>query len=103
MKKLSDYKGEEAIDLWADLLEDIVAIITDPEVSKAYHSGSKSLVLAKEIVKKHRKEATNILLRIDPTPIDGLNVVIRLLDVIMEIEQSPEIMGFLGLSEQSEE
>lgn len=98
MKRLSDYKDEEAIDLWADLLDSILTIFADPDISKAVGSGQPALVIAKKIVKEHKKEAADILLRIDPTPIDGLNIVIRLLDVIMEIEESPEIMGFLGSS-----
>lgn len=103
MKKLSDYKGEDAIDLWADLLDSIIAIFADEEVSKVTGSGQPPLIIAKTIIKSHKKEAVDILLRIDPTPVDGLNVVIRLLDVINEIEESPEIMDFLGLSPEPSE
>ena len=31
MKRLSDYQGEEAIELWADLLDPISDILTDKE------------------------------------------------------------------------
>ena len=98
MKRLSDYKDEEAIDLWADLLDQIIAIFTDPEVAKM--AGQPPLQIARVIVKNHKTEVTQILLRIDPTPVDGLNVIIRLVDVLNELEASPEIKSFLGLSSE---
>ena len=97
MKKLSDYKDEEALDLWADLFDSIVAITSDEEVKKL--KGKPPIEIAKGILKLHRSEVVAILLRIDPAPIDGLNIVIRFLDVLMEVESSPEISAFLGLSE----
>lgn len=96
MKKLGDYKDEEAIDLWMDLLDPIGVILQDKEIGKLYKKGGKPIQMAQEIVKLHRKEATQILLRIDPTPIDGLNIIIRLLDIIMEFERSEELKGFFG-------
>ena len=96
MKKLGDYKDEEAIDLWMDLLDPIGEILQDKEVAKIYKKGGKPIQIAQEIVKRHRKDATQILLRIDPTPIDGLNIIIRLLDVIMEFERSEELKNFFG-------
>ena len=101
MKRLSDYENEEAIDLWADLLDPITNILSDPEVAKVARSGAQPLAIAKQIVHDHKKEASEILLRIDPTPVNGLNLIVRVLDVIMEIEESPEIMGFLGSSEEN--
>ena len=101
MKRLSDYVDEEAIELWVDLLDPITAIIKDPEVTKL--KGSDPIDMAKGIIKLHKKEASEILLRIDPTPLNGLNLIVRVVDVIMEIEESPEILSFFDSSEQSEE
>lgn len=94
MKKLADYKGEEAIDLWMDLLEPIGNILQNDKVKKAYKKGGNRIKVAQEIVKECRKDAVTIMLRIDPTPIDGLNIVIRLIDIIMEFEQSEELKDF---------
>lgn len=97
MKRLSDYKGEDAIDLWADLLDPIIVIMSDPNVAKAYRSESK-VAMAKQILKDHKAQATEILTRIDPTPLDGLNLIMRVLDVILEIENSEEFASFFGSS-----
>lgn len=100
MVKLSDYKGEEAIELWADLLDPISAIITDAEVAKVIKSGKSRLEIAKEILRKHKEEATQILLRIDSDPIDGLNIVVRLVSILAEIGSNEEIRPFFGYAAQ---
>ena len=48
------------------------------------------------------KEAVEILLRIDNTPIDGLNIIIRLVNLIADIGQNEEISGFFGYAEQDQ-
>lgn len=100
MKKLSDYKGEEAINLWADLFDPLSEILTNEEVRKVVASGQPKLLIAKAILKNSAKEATDILTRIDPTPLDGLNIIIRLVDLVAEIGQNEEIRSFFGYAEQ---
>ena len=100
MKKLSDYKDEAAIDLWADLLEYASVIFTDPEVKQAAN-GSK-VDLAKKMLKLHKKEVCQMLLLIDDEPIDGLNIVIRLVSILNEIGKDPELRDFFGLPGQNE-
>ena len=102
MKKLSDYKGEEAIELWGDLLEPLSIILEDNKVRKAISSGKSRLVIAKEILKSHKKEAIEILTRIDPDPVDGLNIVLRLIAVLADIGQSEEIKTFFGYAGQDQ-
>jgi len=101
MKKLSDYTGDEAIELWADLLEPLTAILGDKKVVKVIQSKKPPMIIAKEILKEHSKEAKEILLRIDNTPIDGLNIVVRLVTVLQDIGQSEEIKSFFGYAEQA--
>lgn len=102
MKKLTDYKGDEAIELWADLLDPLSVILTDEAIRKVVQSGKSKLDIAKEVLKKHKKEATKILLRIDNTPIDGLNIILRLVDLITDIGQNEQINGFFGYAEQDQ-
>ena len=102
MKKLSDYKGDEAIELWADLLDPLTNILGDQKIQSVIQSGKPKLIVAKEILKKHKKDAMQILLRIDPEPINGLNIVIRLVTVIADIGESEEIKTFFGYAEQEQ-
>lgn len=102
MRKLSDYKGEEAIDLWADLLTPIVKITGDPKVAKVFRAKKPVIEKAKTILKTHKSEAAEILTRIDPTPLDGINIVIRLVDMLVEIESQEELKGFFSPSPESQ-
>lgn len=101
MKRLSDYKGEAAIDLWADLLEYASDIFTDPEVRKAMN-GSK-VKLAKTMLKLHKKEVCDMLLAIDETPVNGLNVIARLVTILNEIGEDPDLKDFFGLQGQKDQ
>lgn len=99
MKKLSDYKGDEAIELWADLIDPLTGILTDEEVRKVISSGKSKLEIAKVILKKHKSEALEIMLRVDPEPVDGLNIVMRLIVLLADIGQNEEIKSFFGYAE----
>jgi len=81
MKRLSDYKNDEALELWGDIIEPMSAIITDEEVRKTFQSGTNITTIVKMMLKKHPKEVSKILLRIDPEPFDGVNVIARLVNV----------------------
>lgn len=102
MKRLSDYHGNEAIELWADLIDPLTAILTDEEIRKSVQSGGNKIEIAKQILKNHSTEATDILLRIDDSPIDGLNIVLRLVSLLAEIGENEEIKTFFGFAEQEE-
>lgn len=103
MKKLSDYKGDEAIVLWGDLLEPLSAIFSDKKIAKVVNSGKSKIEIAKVILKNHPSEAEDILLRIDDTPIDGLNIILRLVALLADIGQNEEIKSFFGYAEQAKE
>ena len=100
MKRLSDYQGEEAIELWADLLDPISDILTDTEVAQETKAGKPRIVIAKTILKKHKEAASKILIRIDPTPLNGLNIIMRLVAILGEIGSTPEIRSFFGYAAQ---
>ena len=102
MKRLSDYQGEAAIDLWADIMDSASVIIQDEEFQKKARTAPK-IVLAKEMLKSHSKEVCDILLRIDDTPINGINVLTRLVVILSEIGENPEMASFFGMQGQIEQ
>ena len=101
MKRLSDYKGEEAIDLWVDLLDLMSDILKDKKVAELVRSGKPKIELAKELLKLHKDAVVKVLLRIDDTPVDGLNIITRLVVVISEIGEDETVKSFFGYSEQA--
>jgi predicted ribonuclease YlaK len=108
MKRLSDHKGEEAFDLWVDVLDLVTEMFEDKELladvkrAQEEESSKAKVVIAKGILKRHKAEAIKILLRIDPTPLDGLNIVTRLMAVIMELGESEEVKSFFASAAQEE-
>lgn len=100
MKRLSDYKGDEAIELWADLLEPLSTILSDEKVQGVIKSGKSKMIIAKEILKSHKKEALEIMMRVDPEPIDGMNIILRLIGLLADIGQNEEIRSFFGFAVQ---
>lgn len=103
MKKLSDYEGDEAIELWGDLIEPITKLIADDEVQKIYKSGMPKVKIASEILKVHPGEVKEILQRIDPEPINGLNVVTRFVSLLVDFSTVPELKDFFESAGQEDQ
>lgn len=103
MKRLSDYTGEDAIELWGDILGSLMKIFSDKNIAILLQSGKPKLVIVSEMLKAHTAEISEILLRIDDTPLNGLNVAVRMVELLNEIEKSEELKGFFGFAEQKTE
>lgn len=103
MKKLSDYQGDEAIELWADLLEPMTQILGDKEIAAIMQSSQPTLLKARAILKKYKKETGQILLRIDPEPLDGLNIIVRLVAILAEIGEREDVRSFFGFAGQAKQ
>lgn len=99
MKTLSDYKDEEAIELWADLLEPVSHILKDKEFTSGL-KGKPYIIMAKEILKEYKTETAEILKRISGEPLDGFNVLLTLVKLLADIGRNPEIISFFGSAEQ---
>ena len=101
MKKLSDYQGEEALELWAELIEPMFAIIGDPQVSSLWRQkGTPIYKIASAILKSHKSEASKILLAIDDTPLNAINAFPRTIGIVLEFINNSEARSFFGLPEQ---
>lgn len=104
MKRLSDYKGQEAIDLWADLFDPLSDILTNTDTVKTLQKRGVPLISkAQDLLKRHSKEVSEILLRIDPAPINGLNAVTRCVALLNEVMESEEAKSFFGFADQEKE
>ena len=91
MKKLSEYKGDDALDLLADLLEPASEIIGDPEVKEMFQSKEPMLKTVKIIIKNHKKAVTEILAYLDgedPETYEPgfLTLPIKLLEILNDRE-----------------
>lgn len=63
--KLSDIKGEEALDVLADIIEPVSTMLGDPEVKKLWESGKPKLLLVKYLLKNHKEELLTTMAILD--------------------------------------
>lgn len=89
--KLSEIKGEKALDAMADLLEPLALIFADPEIQRSVKNDEPKMILVKKILKSHKKEAIQIMAILDgETPetyeISLLKIPLKLLEIINDPE-----------------
>lgn len=89
--KLSEIKGEKALDAMADLLEPLSLIFADPEIQRSVKNDEPKMILVKKILKTHKKEAIQIMAILDgETPetyeISLLKIPLKLLEIINDPE-----------------
>lgn len=105
MKKLSDYTGSEAIEIWGKLLvpisDIVVAIQKDAKIKEemTLKNGSQLELISKLMV-HFSKEISAILLLVDDTPIDAINMLPRTISIFGEMMKNPSIASFLALVPQ---
>lgn len=102
MMRLSDYKGAEAFELWADIIEPISAIFSDENVEKvAKKRGASQFEVAQAALKSHANEVIQVFERIDPEPVTGANCMGRMLLLIADLASDPVIAPFFGPAGQA--
>ena len=101
--KLSEYKGEEALDLLADIIEPVSEIASDVDVRKAATEKDK-LKIVKSILKKHKKSIIEIMAAMDGVPVEDYQVNLLTLPVkLLEILNDKDFWGFFTSADQTEE
>lgn len=97
MKKLSEYKDEQALDLLADVFEPAVTIMSDDEFLTAFDKNRLQAV--KIAIKNHKNEVMQILAAMEGVPFEEYHcsifvLPIRLGEIIMQIMNNPDLMAF---------
>lgn len=101
--KLSEIKGEKALEVIGDLLDPISVMVMDPEFKKIIDSGNKMEVM-KYLLKAHKKEVLTVLALIngeDPNNYEPSLVELPLM--VMELFEDPNVMRLFGLQDQNKE
>ena len=90
MRSLSEYRGEEALEVLANLIEPASEIMTDKEIAQLYNSGDRMKAIAVAI-KNHKKAVIEVLAALDGQPADKYDVnlftlPLRLLQILNDKE-----------------
>ena len=82
--------NEEALELFADLVEPVSEIIFDTEVSKALRE-NKTAKAVKVAIKRHKRRIIETLALVDGVPVDEYKVNVFTLPMkLMELVNKPE-------------
>lgn len=101
--KLSEIKGEAALDLLADMIEPASKIFSDPAIQKLVKAKNKGAIL-KTLIKSHKTEIIQILATIDGVPVNEYDVNVFTLPLkILELLNDPELMSFFTSQESMED
>ena len=89
--KLSEYQGEAALDLLADLIEPAGEIMSDKEIGEVFKENKfKAIGLA---IKNHKKAVMQILATMDGVPVEEYKCnVFSLPAKILELLNDPEMI-----------
>ena len=63
--RLADYRGEEALDILADLVEPAAAIMADKEIAAIAKSKQPVIKVVKPAIKNHKAEVIEIMAILD--------------------------------------
>ena len=91
MRKLSEIKGEEALDVLAEIIEPAAQIFTDENVKEALKSGSR-IKAAKIILKDHKKAILTLMAALEGVPVEEYQpTLFALPSLILGVLNDPEL------------
>ena len=95
--------NEEALDLFADLLDPAAEIILDNDIISVFRNGGKPIDAVKAAIKNHKAAVIEILALIDDVPVEDYRVNVLALPVkLLRLFNQPEIKElFIGQSQKS--
>ena len=98
--KLSEYQGEAALDILAELIEPAGEIMDDKEIGDVFKQNRfKAIGMA---IKNHKKAMIQILATMDGVPVDEYKCNVFSLPVkILEILNDPEMIRFFQYQGQT--
>jgi len=109
MKKLSEYKDEEAIEILADILDPVATIATDKglvdDIRKNFSKGGQRIRIISRALKTHKKEIFEILAALERVPVEEYHCNMATLPAqILNILNDKDLMEyFLSSAETGEE
>lgn len=102
--KLSEYKNEDALELLANIIDPLSAIISDKAVSAHLKRGGQLAKAVSVAIKNHKHEVFEVLAALDGVPVDEYECgVFTLPAKLIEVLNDKEMLDFFGLQGTKEE
>lgn len=104
--RLSDFRGEEAIEVLADIIEPLAFICADPEIQALNHTegGTPMIAYVKPMLKNHSKEVVEILAILNRQSTEEYRAGLTLATLplqVLELINDPEIQNLFHSQSQS--
>lgn len=102
--KLSDYKGEEALDVLADIIEPLTVILGDPKMQELAEKEAAPVAYIKPILKDHKKEIIEVLARLENETVEQYKSHMTILSLpvaLLSLINDPEVQNLFHSQEQS--
>lgn len=104
--KLSEIKGEAALDVLADVMDPLTALLADPNVKKVVEGKKPKLIIAKSLIKDHKKEIVEIFAILNQkTPeeyMESMSITSLITDTL-DLLNDKELTDFLELQTGTKE
>lgn len=92
MRKLSEIKGEEALETLAEIIEPAAEIFTDETVKKALTEGKNKLEAVKVVLKNHKKAVIAVMAALEGITVEEYQPpLLALPTMLMEVLNDPEL------------
>ena len=90
--KLSEIKGEQALDVLADIIEPLSEILTDPEIQEMHKAGMPKIKMVKPAIENHKRAVIEILALLDGADPDNYDIdLLTLPKKVVEILNDAEL------------
>lgn len=108
MKKLSEYKDEEAIEVLADILDPVATMAMDKglvdDVKNNFSKGEHRIRIISRALKEHKKEVFQILAALERVPVEEYHCNISTLPAqILSILNDKDLMSYFLSSAETED
>lgn len=94
MRKLSEIKNEDAVEVLASILDPVIQIATDKDISKIWEKGNR-ITLVEHICKNHPKEVVDILAVLEGVPREEYEVNLVQIPIrVLELFNDEDMLDF---------
>ena len=108
MKKLSEYKDEESIEILADILDPVATIASDKDlvddIRKNFSKGNQRIRIISRALKTHKREVFEILAALERVPVEEYHCNMGTLPAqILNILNDKDLMSYFLSSVETED
>ena len=103
--KLSEIKGDDALEVITKIIEPIAQIASDKKLQADRKAGKPKLLIIKYVLENYKPQVFEILAALNQTSVDEYKKTVSLISLpmeIMEILNDPEVMVLFNSQSQTE-